>query len=382
MTDNFLKDHYDRSFEGQDGELYSPLAGLDLCAHNQRMAILESIDLPNIEQATVVDYGVGSWGFACIFPKLKKCGEAIGFDISEYAIARSKEVTDNDPELAGKTRYLVSLGYEFDLTDSSVDIFFCGECIEHVEDTPAFLTEVHRVLKPGGMAIFTTPNATPWAYRQLDIRWCVGLEHVALLTFEEFRDNMAQAWAATCLYAPQDATSLIGVVRKPVRAKTRPAQKVVLLGWRDFAASGAIEAVNLSGSTDGGKLLDDAEFRVAVPAGMERCNLVFWGHDWSGYAEITCGDERWTSNLYSHLGGCVRVVMSDLKASEIVIRAAGTKDARSMADQVILFRAVFAGDRKVSCVRKPAGSKIAAKPVAVKKPAVPRAGAKSQRSGN
>jgi len=339
------------------------------------MAILDSIPLPHIEQSTVVDYGVGSWGFACIYPNLKKCREAIGFDISEYAIARSKEITDSDPELAGKTRYLVSLGYEFDLPDNSVDIFFCGECIEHVEDTAAFLTEVYRVLKPGGMAIFTTPNASPWAYRQLDIRWCVGLEHVALLTFEEFRDSLgqffepiafygynqsvlpglddkvaasvAEAWAGTCLHAPEDATSLIGVGQKSKDASARPTQRVMAYGWREAEVFGEVQAVNLSGPTDGGMLIDAAEFHIAVPSGTDRCNLVFWGHDWSGFAEITCGDNCQMVNLYSHVGGCIRVVLTELDGAVIKIRAAGKKDERSMAEQVILFRAVFAGEMAI-----------------------------------
>lgn len=369
---NDLKLRHDAALVNNSRDLQTPLSGLDLFAHHRRMAILDSIPLPDIEHATVVDYGVGPWGFASIFPNLKKCHEAIGFDISEHAVARSKELTDRDPELARKTRYLVSPGYEFALPDSSIDIFFCGECIEHIEDTPAFLTEVHRVLKAGGMAIFTTPNATPWAYRQLNIRWCVGLENVALLSFEEFYDslakffdpiafygfnqsvlpglddvvaeNLASAWAGTCLHAPQDATGLIGVVRKPANARPRPAQRVVAFGWRDAEYSGDVEAVNLSGPTDGGRLIGAAEFRFAVPSGTTRCNLVFWGHDWSGFAEVACGGDRRMVNLYSHVGGCIRVVLPELAGPEITIRAAGSKDPRSMADQVILFRAAFAGD--------------------------------------
>ncbi|MCZ8321936.1 MAG: class I SAM-dependent methyltransferase [Novosphingobium sp.] len=372
MTDA-LKAHYEATFADNSGELYAPLAGMDLCAHHRRMAILDSIYLPDIENATVVDYGVGSWGFASIFPNLKACREAIGFDISEVAIARSKEHSDNDPQLAGKTRYLVSLGYELDLPDSSVDIFFCGECIEHVEDTPAFLTEIYRVMKPGGLAIFTTPNATPWAYRQLDLRWCVGLEHVALLTFEEFReslgqffepvayygfnqsvlpglddklpDAMAQAWAGTCLYTPQDATSLIGVVRKPADAGPRQAQRVSLFGWRDLEVTGQVEAAVLSGPTDGGKLIGESRYRISIPPGMQRCNIIFWAHDWSGIVKITCGGREVMENLYSHAGGCHRVVLSDLQGPDVIIAPTGQKDDRSLDSQVILFRVVFAGDR-------------------------------------
>lgn len=372
MSDT-LKLHYDSVFSDNSGELYAPLAGLDLCAHYRRMAILDSIELPDVENATIVDYGVGSWGFASIFSNLKACKEAIGFDISEYAIARSQELSDKDPELAGKTRYLVSLGYELDLPDNSVDIFFCGECIEHVEDTQAFLTEIYRVMNPGGLAIFTTPNASPWAYRQLDIKWCMGLEHVALMSFEEFQaslleffepvafygfnqsvlpglddklgNDLAASWAATCLHSPQDATSLIGVVRKPSDATPRLAQRVVAMDWREVQTVGGVEAMNLSGPIDGGKLDEDAAFVIAVPPDMQRCNIIFWGHDWSGFATITCGSVTQVVNLYSHAGGCIRVTLTDLQGSEITIRASNEKDERSFDRQIILFRAVFAGDR-------------------------------------
>jgi 2-polyprenyl-3-methyl-5-hydroxy-6-metoxy-1,4-benzoquinol methylase len=38
------------------------------------------------------------------------------------------------------------------------DALFAGEVIEHVADVEATLREWHRVLKPGGIAIITTPN--------------------------------------------------------------------------------------------------------------------------------------------------------------------------------------------------------------------------------
>ena len=44
------------------------------------------------------------------------------------------------------------------LADASVDALFAGEVIEHVTDVEATLREWGRVLKPGGVAIITTPN--------------------------------------------------------------------------------------------------------------------------------------------------------------------------------------------------------------------------------
>jgi len=43
--------------------------------------------------------------------------------------------------------------------DSFFDVVFAGEIIEHMIDIEPFLTEAHRVLKPGGRIVLTTPNA-------------------------------------------------------------------------------------------------------------------------------------------------------------------------------------------------------------------------------
>lgn len=42
--------------------------------------------------------------------------------------------------------------------DNLYDIVFAGESIEHLMDVKVFLSEVHRVLKPGGIFVLTTPN--------------------------------------------------------------------------------------------------------------------------------------------------------------------------------------------------------------------------------
>lgn len=42
--------------------------------------------------------------------------------------------------------------------DSYFDLVFSDNVLEHVEKPAAFLTEVHRLLKPGGKFMFRTPN--------------------------------------------------------------------------------------------------------------------------------------------------------------------------------------------------------------------------------
>ncbi len=44
------------------------------------------------------------------------------------------------------------------LPDDTVDAITTFEVIEHVDDIPAYLAELHRVLKPGGLAFISTPQ--------------------------------------------------------------------------------------------------------------------------------------------------------------------------------------------------------------------------------
>lgn len=58
------------------------------------------------------------------------------------------------------------------LADDTFDIVVSFQVIEHIEDDKLFLQEIHRVLKPGGKAILTTPNIkmtltrNPWHIRE------------------------------------------------------------------------------------------------------------------------------------------------------------------------------------------------------------------------
>jgi len=58
------------------------------------------------------------------------------------------------------------------IADDSFDVVVSFQVIEHIQDDTAFLKEIHRVLKPGGKAIISTPNKkmtltrNPWHIRE------------------------------------------------------------------------------------------------------------------------------------------------------------------------------------------------------------------------
>ena len=59
-----------------------------------------------------------------------------------------------------------------ELEDNSFDSVVSFQVIEHIDDDVLYLKEIHRVLKPGGVALITTPNRSmslsrnPWHIRE------------------------------------------------------------------------------------------------------------------------------------------------------------------------------------------------------------------------
>ena len=58
------------------------------------------------------------------------------------------------------------------LPDNTYDSVVSFQVIEHIQDDVLFLNEIHRVMKPGGIALLTTPNRklslsrNPWHIRE------------------------------------------------------------------------------------------------------------------------------------------------------------------------------------------------------------------------
>ncbi len=84
----------------------------------------------------------------------EQAGRTVGADVSRRAVAaaRKKFKRDNiEFKLLGSD-HLPFFGGEFDLVTSF-------QVIEHVIDTGRYLNDIKRVLRPGGVALFTTPNS-------------------------------------------------------------------------------------------------------------------------------------------------------------------------------------------------------------------------------
>jgi len=97
------------------------------------------------------------------------CGHRIlrgyQFELEKELVGRCQQVAGIDKDLEALKKHrtincrtygdLVDLPY----ADSSFDLVTANMVVEHLEDPGRVLCEVHRVLKPGGIFLFHTPNS-------------------------------------------------------------------------------------------------------------------------------------------------------------------------------------------------------------------------------
>ncbi|MEQ6167204.1 methyltransferase domain-containing protein [Ekhidna sp. MALMAid0563] len=106
------------------------------------------------------------------------CGEGRGVELlaplanSYIGIDKIKSVIDNLEQRFPDYKFLSGVFPPFPFEDNSFDTIITFQVIEHVKDDEGFIKEIHRVLKPRGRALITTPNIkmtlsrNPWHERE------------------------------------------------------------------------------------------------------------------------------------------------------------------------------------------------------------------------
>ncbi|MFZ2511296.1 MAG: class I SAM-dependent methyltransferase [Gordonia sp. (in: high G+C Gram-positive bacteria)] len=112
----------------------------------------------------VIDIGAGQGRHS--YEMLRRGADVIAFDQSEQDMADVAEmfgaltVAGEVPEYAvGRTEVGDALRLPYD--DESFDVVLMSEILEHIPDDAAAITEMVRILRPGGLAAVTVPRYWP-----------------------------------------------------------------------------------------------------------------------------------------------------------------------------------------------------------------------------
>jgi SAM-dependent methyltransferase/predicted O-methyltransferase YrrM len=372
-----LADAYESGFAdaiATGGNVYPALSPLLAASHERRVALLAALPLGDLRNKVCVDYGVGSWGFGQVFRALQHCGFAIGMDISRSAVEASARVSAEGRWPYGKDYlYLTARGDDLRLKDASVDVFFAGECIERVANVEVFLDEIHRVLRPGGALVLTTPNADAYLYRLRGERYCLSVEHLSLMGWDELRRYLEPRFAIevahgfnASVHEVWDATitepGFITSWTEQHRDRPDLATSVVLLARRrgDHAAARYRQqmfhhesaAITWAGPWQVTPLHRTMTARMGVGGDLSALALDFegtdllaflWSHSWSGQAFVevdgVCPEPV---NLFSTQAGFRRLHVAGLASGRhrLTIRGSAQRDPRSQSNQIIFYQAI------------------------------------------
>lgn len=130
-----------------------PFAALHWLARARAELIPQPLD----DGALLVDLGCGGGLMA---PHVPRAFRHVGVDRNAAALAQSA-ARGIEPIQGDVTAV--------PLPDACAQVVVAGELIEHVEDLPALVAEIARLLVPGGVVVYDTINATRWA--RLSLVW-------------------------------------------------------------------------------------------------------------------------------------------------------------------------------------------------------------------
>jgi SAM-dependent methyltransferase len=125
-----------------------------------RMARMLSRALDGVASpACILDLGCGDGAATRLAAARNPGHHVIGLDWSAGSLSRARQL--------GLTVVRAGVGPQLPVAAEAADVVIMSELIEHLVDTDSALDEAHRVLKPGGSLLLSTPNLAAWYNRGL-----------------------------------------------------------------------------------------------------------------------------------------------------------------------------------------------------------------------
>ena len=167
----------------------------------------------------VLDLGCGDGRFAAAMAALG--AEVVCADVAAEALRRTGQ------RVPGAALVELADGAPLPFDDRAFDLVWAGETLEHVADLTGLLTELRRVLEPGGSLVITTPNlarlrvvAEALRGRPLEKRLDPRADHLRFFTARTLRGVLGDAGFAGIIVRVWGGLPLL---RQELFATARPA---------------------------------------------------------------------------------------------------------------------------------------------------------------
>ncbi|WP_317932439.1 class I SAM-dependent methyltransferase [Halioxenophilus sp. WMMB6] len=133
---------------------------------------MHTIDFQRLELApnsVILDLGCGEGRHSIAVPGSSDQNLVVGVDLGWKdllkAQAKAAETQtfcqENRLPVGANPSWINANGLRLPFADDSFDRVICSEVLEHIDDYQGLLTEMHRVLKPGGLLAVSVPRQWP-----------------------------------------------------------------------------------------------------------------------------------------------------------------------------------------------------------------------------
>ena len=140
-------------------ELYTPGYGDNSVQfmQNRDARLHAAFFLPHLTQGlSVLDCGCGPGAITLGLAEAVAPGTAVGIDVESTQIDQAEELAHERG--IDNARFKVASVYELPFDSQSFDRVFCNALMEHLAQPEAALSEIRRILKPGGLIGVCSPD--------------------------------------------------------------------------------------------------------------------------------------------------------------------------------------------------------------------------------
>ena len=158
---------------------------------------MQTIDFERLrlrDNDRILDLGCGEGRHAITAYMLNNV-ESVGIDLSLKDLKTTQErfAEFQDPDNSNKSLNIsVASGHQLPFSDASFDKVICSEVLEHIHDYRPVISEINRVLKPGGIFGASVPRFFPeWVCWQLSDEYHeVEGGHVRIFNASHLREDI------------------------------------------------------------------------------------------------------------------------------------------------------------------------------------------------
>lgn len=148
--------------------------------------LLERLDYIHYTPTTILDVGAGTGYCTALLQKKFPKARVVALDIAQPMLVHARDKASVWSRLRNRQAYVCADAEALPLADNSIDMVFSNLTLQWVNRLEHTLREFARVLRPGGMVLFSSFG--PGTLSELQQAWDAADQHSHVNTFIDLHD--------------------------------------------------------------------------------------------------------------------------------------------------------------------------------------------------